>query len=521
VQRLFNPPPCASTGKRGGTVSYLTPRSKCVASLISLLTFLFFPAIAAAHTVNLSWDASTSPNIVGYNIYRGANSNGPYTKINSALDPNTNYSDTTVQSGETYYYVTTAVDNQGVESAYSNQSEATIPGGGSGSENVVYNFAGGSDPKLPYAGLIFDKSGNLYGTTELGGTNSQGTVFEITPTSNGSWTETVLYNFTGSTDGGQPYGSLVFDAAGNLYGTTNFGGSANCNMGCGTIFKLTPGSAGWTETVLYTFTGGSDGREPYARLLFDAGGNLYGTTLLGGNIGSVCSSGCGTVFKLTPGSSGWTESVLYAFHGAADGASPYDGLVFDGSGNLYGTAGAGGASGCGVIFKLSPGSSRWTERVLHAFKGVGDGKYSYGDLILDSTGNLYGTAYQGGVGYGVVFELMLNTNGRWTEKALHTFSNAPAGNPVAGLVMDTAGNLYGTVMLGATETSCGDGCGSLFKLSPVSGGSWTYKMVHVFGQGTDGYHPTGDLILDSAGNLYGTTQAGGAQGSGMVFEIMH
>ena len=329
MQPLFNPPPCASTGKRGGTVSYLTPQSKCVASLISLLTFLFFPALAAAHTVNLSWDASTSPNIVGYNIYRGANANGPYTKINSSLDPNTNYSDTTVQSGETYYYVTTAVDNQGVESAYSNQSEAMIPGGGSGSENVVYNFAGGSDPKLPYAGLIFDKSGNLYGTTELGGTNNQGTVFEITPNSNGSWTETVLYNFTGSTDGGQPYGSLVFDAAGNLYGTTNFGGSANCNMGCGTVFKLTPRIRGWTESVLYTFTGGSDGREPYARLLFDAGGNLYGTTLLGGNIGSVCSEGCGTVFKLTPGSSGWTESVLYAFQGAADGASPYDGLAFD------------------------------------------------------------------------------------------------------------------------------------------------------------------------------------------------
>ena len=331
----------------------------------------------------------------------------------------------------------------------------------------------------------------------------------------------MLYNFTGSTDGGQPYGGLVFDAAGSLYGTTNFGGSANCNMGCGTIFRLTPGSGGWTETVLYTFTGGSDGREPYARLLFDARGNLYGTTLLGGNIGSVCSEGCGTVFKLAPGSSGWTESVLYAFQGAADGASPYDGLAFDASGNLYGTAGAGGASGCGVIFKLTPGSSRWTERVLHAFKGGNDGKYSYGDLILDATGNLYGTAYQGGVGYGVVFELMLNTTGRWTEKVLHSFSNAPAGSPVAGLVMDAAGNLYGTTMLGATETSCGGGCGSLFKLSPISGGGWTYKMVHVFGQGTDGYHPTGDLILDSAGNIYGTTQAGGAQESGMVFEIMH
>ena len=158
-----------------------TPQSKSIGSLISLLTFLFIPALAAAHTVGLSWDASTSPNIVGYNIYRGPSANGPYTKINSSLDPNTAYSDTTVQGGDTYFYVTTAVDNLGVESAYSNQSEATIPGGGSGTESALYSFAGGSDPKLPYAGLIFDKAGNLYGTTEFGGTNNQGTVFEMTP----------------------------------------------------------------------------------------------------------------------------------------------------------------------------------------------------------------------------------------------------------------------------------------------------------------------------------------------------
>jgi hypothetical protein len=144
VQRLFNPPPCASTGKRGGTVSCLTPQSKSVASLISLLTFLFFSALAAAHTVGLSWDASTFPNVVGYNAYRGPSANGLNTKINSSLDPNTTYSDTAVQAGETYYYVTTAVDNQGLERAYSNQSEATIPGGGSGSEGALYRFAGGA-----------------------------------------------------------------------------------------------------------------------------------------------------------------------------------------------------------------------------------------------------------------------------------------------------------------------------------------------------------------------------------------
>jgi uncharacterized repeat protein (TIGR03803 family) len=502
-------------------VRYLTPQSKLITGLLTILSFLFFPAFATAHTVNLSWDASTSP-VVGYNVYRGPNSNGPYTKINSTLIMPTAYPDSTVQAGQTYYYVTTAVGTDDVESGYSNQTEAVIPGGGSGSESALYNFAGGSDPKLPYAGLIFDKAGNLYGTTEFGGTYNQGTVFEITPNSGGYWTESVLYNFTGSADGGQPYASLALDAAGNLYGTTNFGGSANCNLGCGTVFKLTPGSSGWTETVLYTFTGGSDGREPYARLLFDAAGNLYGSTLLGGNVGSVCSTGCGTAFKLTPGSSGWTESVLYAFEGGADGASPYDGLAFDATGNLYGTAYAGGTSGNGAIFKLTPGSSGWTQSVLHAFTGGYDGKYSYGDLILDAAGNLYGTAFQGGgKGYGVVFELLPNSKGGWKQRVLHSFMNTPAGNPVAGLVMDTAGNLYGTTMLGATQSSCGGGCGTLFKLAPASSGGWTYKVVHVFGQGTDGYHPTGDLILDSGGNLYGTTQAGGAQGSGLVFEIMH
>ncbi len=181
-------------------------------------------------------------------------------------------------------------------------------------------------------------------------------------------------------------------------------------MGCGTVFKLTPASSGWTETVLYTFTGGSDGREPYARLRFDAAGNLYGTTLLGGNINSVCSTGCGTVFKLTHASSGWTENVLYAFTGAADGASPYAGLASDSAGNLYGTAYALALLQAASSSSSSPGSSGWTENVLHAFRGAHDGKYSYGDIILDAAGNLYGTAFQGGTqGYGVVFELSLNS----------------------------------------------------------------------------------------------------------------
>jgi uncharacterized repeat protein (TIGR03803 family) len=517
---LQSPDRARARGKRGDLVRHLTPQAT-FAGLILTFILLALSTLAAAHTVQLSWDASTSQNVIGYNVFRGANPGGPYTQLNSSVDPNTSYVDSTVQGGQTYYYVTTAVNSDNTQSGYSNQTEAVIPSGGAGSENAIYSFAGGTDPKLPYAGLIFDKAGNLYGTTELGGTNNQGTVFEITPNANGTWTETVLYNFTGGSDGGQPYGSLAFDTAGNLYGTTNFGGSANCNMGCGTVFELTPGSSGWTETVIYSFTGGSDGREPSARVRLDAAGNLYGTTLAGGNIGSSCSTGCGTVFKLTHGSSGWTESVLYAFQGGSDGASPYDGLTFDPAGNLYGTTYSGGASANGTIFKLTPGSNGWTETGLHSFTGGYDGKYPFGDLILDAAGNLYGTAFQGGAGYGVVYELSPNSKGGWRERSLHAFENAPAGNPVAGLVMDPAGNLYGTTMLGATESTCNGGCGTVFELMPVTGGSWTYKVVHVFGKATDGYHPTGDLILDSASNLYGTTELGGEQGSGMIFQIMH
>ena len=489
-------------------------------SLIFLFAFLNFTDSSAGQSVDLSWNPSTSPSIVGYNVYRGTSPSGPYTKLNSSLDPSTEYTDATVQAGQTYYYATTAVNSQGEESGYSNQCKATIPESGAGSENVLSDFAGSGGPKVPYAGLMFDNAGNLYGTTELGGSNNQGTVFELTPNSNGVWTQTVLYNFTGNADGGQPYGGLLFDSAGNLYGTTNVGGSTNCSQGCGTVFKLTPDAGGWTESVVYPFTGGSDGRGPSARLLFDSNNNLYGTTALGGNVGSGCSAGCGTVFKLTPTSGGWTESVLYAFQGGADGASPYDGLAFDAAGNLYGTASAGGTAASGVVFKLTRGSNGWSESVIHAFSGGGDGKYPYGDLIFDSSGNLYGTAFQGGRGYGVVFELEPNSKGRWAEKVLHSFANAPAGNPVAGLVMDSAQNLYGTTLLGETESACGGGCGTLFKLSPSAGG-WSYKVLHRFGQGTDGYHPSGDLILDASGNIYGTTQAGGTSGSGTVFQIMH
>ena len=390
-----------------------------------------------------------------------------------------------------------------------------------GSEVGVYSFNGsGGGPRLPYAGLIRDSAGHLYGTTEFGGTYNQGTVFEVTPNANGNWTETVLYSFTGGADGGQPSGGLTFDAAGNLFGT-NFGGSTNCKLGCGTIYKLTPSSSGWAETVVYSFTGGSDGGEPYAGLVSDAQGNFYGTTLLGGNLGAVCSAGCGTVFKLSQSNGIWTENVLYAFAGGNDGALPYAAVAFDAAGNLYGTTTSGGPYGSGTVFRLTAGQSgSWTENVLHAFTGGKDGQYPTGSLVSDTAGNLYGTTSKGGVkGYGVVFKLSPTSGGTWQELVLHTFWNTPAANPAAGLVMDAGGNLYGTTLLGADLSSCGAGCGTLFKLSPASGGSWTFAVLYLFGRATDGFQPSGQLILDAAGHLYGTTQAGGAYGAGLLFEI--
>ncbi len=386
---------------------------------------------------------------------------------------------------------------------------------------MVVSLGDGNAPSLPYAGLIEDSEGNFYGTTEFGGANNQGTVFELSG-SGSSWTATVLYSFAGGSDGAQPHGGLLFDSAGNLYGTTNFGGSANCSNGCGTVFKLTPESSSWSESVLYAFTGGSNGQEPNARLVLDSQGNLYGTTLLGGNAGTACTSGCGTVFQLSLSSSGWQQSVLYAFTGGKDGATPYAGPTLDSDGNLYGTTSAGGNFGSGTVFELTRGSSgSWTEKVLQAFSGGWGGKAPVGDVILDSSGNLYGTTSQGGArgSYGVVFELQPLWNGNYHETVLHAFYDAPAASPMAGLVRDSAGNLYGTTALGASLSTCDTGCGTLFKLAPSSG-SWVFSVLHVFGQGTDGYNPTGDLIFDSNGDLWGTTQAGGSQKAGTVFQIV-
>jgi len=435
------------------------------------------------------------------------------------------------------------------------------------SEKPIYTFAGGSDGADPRGDLLSDSIGNLYGTAVSGGDTAAcpngyapgcGVVFKLSRprTANGKWAETILYTLSGGSDGGGPNGALSFDAKGNLYGTTQFGGS-----GFGVVFELTPpiGSSGeWDEKVLYAFTGGSDGAGPVAGLIFDSKGNLFGTTVNGGDTSaSLCApEGCGVVFELSPplraGTGPWSESVLHTFTDGNDGGFPTAGLIFDSKGNLYGTTQSGGYSRpcwgvnprCGVVFKLSPPiggvSGPWTEDVLHIFTGGSGGVFPLSSLIFDSKGNLYGTTSSGGnggslcpQGCGVAFKLSPPAgggNGPWIETVLAYFYGDSGGqSPDGRLVFDFNGNLYSTTTSGGLDSyACSNqGCGMVFKLSPPGSGSgyWNDLVLSSFGGGTDGANPYSGVIIDAHGNLFGTAAYGGddsgcsGQGCGVVFEV--
>jgi uncharacterized repeat protein (TIGR03803 family) len=384
---------------------------------------------------------------------------------------------------------------------------------------TLYKFSGGKDGNGPFSGLVFDKSGNLYGTTFYGGVYGAGTVFELAPKPTGGWTESVLYSFTGGADGAnpQPGDALTIDPAGNLYGAAGSGGSS-CDIpqGCGVIFELSPTSGGWTESVIHTFTGGSDGAAPYAGLIFDSAGNLYSTTWNGGN--SNCGTGCGVVFKLAPAGDGdWTETVPCTFANFGSfGANSDAGVILDSAGNLYGVTWYGGEYGWGVVFKLTANpDGSWTESVLHQFLGDTDGAHPRAHLIFDSAGNLYGTTgNEYASGYGTVFVLAPNSDGTWTKHTLHQFTGGKDGaNPYVGLTFDSAGNLYGTTNNGGEY-----GYGVVFKLTRTSTGGWKFSVLTAFND-TRGAYPRGDLILDGAGNVYGTTYGDGSKTFGSVFEI--
>ncbi len=425
-------------------------------------------------------------------------------------------------------------------------------------EKVLYSFQGGNtDGYNPAGGVVFDQQGNLYGATTGGGSVSCapigyecGTVFELTPPTRkgGSWTETLIYQFQGeaSKDGSVPTGGVIFDTTGNLYGVTAYGGTGDCVLlgikgGCGTVYELSPPTqqgGAWTEAILYSLQGGTDGYFPWGDLVFDKDGDLYGATQFGGGKGKTCNlyygGNCGTVFELRPPKQKggkWTEKILHSFAGGGDGANPSGGLVLDSKGAIYGTTYSGGNQGChyqdeigcGIAFKLSPPAKQggaWVEEHLHVFTGGDDGGQPSAGLIFDAMGSLYSVAGGGNVsGGGIVFLLTEANSGRWKENVLHWFSDNFEGPPLGGVVLDSAGNLYGT-------TIGGDKGAAVFQLRPPKddGDAWTLTILHMFTGLPDGIAPDASVVFDKLGNLYSTTQKGGTgacsfYGCGTVFEV--
>jgi uncharacterized repeat protein (TIGR03803 family) len=410
---------------------------------------------------------------------------------------------------------------------------------------TLYSFKKASMGIGAHSGLVTDRSGALYGTTLFGGPGCGrrdcGTVYKLTK-KGGRWKETVLYAFSGGADGRRPEGDLIIDKSGALYGVTAYGGSCTTEPsgGCGVVFKLTPTQSGYTQSVVYSFQGGSDGFFPQAGLLAGKHGVLYGTTSNGGYTGGYCSSlGCGTVFKLTPAHSGYTETVIYRFLGTGggnhDGTDPDSPLITDANGALYGTTAAGGVVGqnqtaAGIVFKLTPSGSIYAETILHTFTGP-DGFGPGGGVIADSSGALYGTTIEGGgdylcmgqTGCGVVYKLT-PSGPSYVERTLYAFVGGSDGAlPVALSIIDGTGALYGTTLYGGGIASgCFEaedgGCGTVFKLTP-SGSNYSESIVHAFAAATDGGNPTAGLLADKHGVLFGTTFYNGSGGGGTAYSL--
>jgi len=393
-------------------------------------------------------------------------------------------------------------------------------------EKILYSFTGGNDGSGPYSTLIFDQKGNLYGTTAVGGFYGDGTVFELSPNSNGSWTESVLYSFgayAGDGTGPDDNSGLVFDIEGNLYGTTASGGNSSaCPYGadsCGTVFELTPNQGGgWKESILYNFSGGSDGASPGGGVVLDKSGNLYGMTEVGGNL-SACSGGCGTVFKLSPKHGGWNFSVLHAFS-ETDGGYPFTGLSLAPSGLLWGTTNSGGAGTGGVVFNLKRDGSEY--RVVYNFQANQYDQTQPGlsTLAFGKTGHVFGTT-RSGCNRGTAFMLFPSGRHNYKLKTIACFSGGGDGDtPWGGLLLSPFGHLYGITLVGGTN-ACdgGGGCGTAYRLVWSKGRGWKETVLYRFQGGTDGYYPVASLVMDATGNLYGITSQGGTYNAGTVFEI--
>ncbi len=408
-----------------------------------------------------------------------------------------------------------------------------------------FNSPGGD---LPFGGLAGDSAGNLYGTTTMGGKGTCfskfgtgcGTVYELSPKAGGGWNKKILHVFQNDArDGTHPQAGLTLDSAGNLYGTTVYGGGmCSATGGCGTVFELVHTASGWVERILHTFGNGNDGPYPGGGVVFDAAGNLYGVTAgIAGSCSHSPSTNCGAVYELMPRPSGpWKEKVLHYFrYNQVDGYSPAGNLTFDTQGKLYGGTLSGGAYFDGIAFQLTyTASEGWVEKILYTFyggKGVNDAGPA--GLILDAAGNLYGVSSAGGdFGWGTVFQLQPSASGPWTLNVLHNFdANAlDGGTPNSGLIRDSADNLYGTTRYGGSgQTTCiawGGGndfasCGIVYELVSSGSNTWTESVLHDFGNSSDGLQPAAGLTRDETGNLYGTTYYGGVgtQASGTVFEV--
>ena len=376
--------------------------------------------------------------------------------------------------------------------------------------NLLYSFGGNGDGEYTDTDLVTDSAGNLYGTSVQGGTYGGGTVFQITP----SGTHTVLYNFTGSADGGEPYKGVTLDKAGNLYGTAVTGGTgAGCEGGCGVVYKLTNSGGSWSQTVIHNFTGGNDGSGPGSGVTFDKQGNLYGTTPTGG------AKAFGVIYQMKPGSAGnWQFAVIHTFTGGLDGLGGSAGrMILDSAGNLYGTCTVGGANGDGTVFELTTQQGKWKLTTLYSFKDQPDGALPYGGLIFDRAGNLYGTTYYAGANdLGTVYKLS-HSGGAWTESVLYNFKGGTDGDsPISTLISDAAGNLYGTTSDGGAA-NCN--CGTIFKMTRGTGGKWTESVPYRFpGTPGAGFAYNG-MVVDSAGNIYGATVHGGAGNDGAIYQF--
>lgn len=374
------------------------------------------------------------------------------------------------------------------------------------SGKILYSFTGGADGEYLDTELVRDPAGNLYGTSVQGGAYASGTVFQVTP----AGVHTVLYSFTGGPDGGEPYKGVTLDAAGNLYGTAVTGGGGSCDGGCGVVFKLTNTGGAWTQTVIHTFTG-ADGSGPGSPVAIDKLGNVYGTTPTGGKYGM------GTLYALRPNGDSWRFGVIHTFTGGADGSGGSAGrLLIDPAGNIFGVCTAGGVNGFGTVYEVSRVNGQTQFTTLYAFSDSPDGALPYSGLTFDKAGNLYGTTYYAGAtDNGTVYKLSRN-NGAWTESILYSFQGGADGSsPISSLVSDGRGNFYGTTS--TDGAACG--CGTIFRMTPGTSGVWTESVIYRFpgapGLGT-AYN---GIVTDGAGNFYGTTVSGGGANDGAIYEF--